>query len=197
MSMKNSGLPTEQLFVIVATVATIVGVIVMAGVLYSSPPQLNATNPTVIPTIDPTASPTTTPTTSPTASQTPNSRPTTSTSTTQTTTSPPSPTPTPEPVATAIQNATIFYNYNETDYTLTWAVNGTLINTETTQGISGLTITVFDATNSSLVYGTIITDENGYFEYTFDMMQPPSVDLIFAGNDQYIAATSSAAPPQA
>jgi hypothetical protein len=73
---------------------------------------------------------------------------------------------------------------------MTWAVNGTLVNAETTQGISGLTVTVVDATNSSLVYGTVITGDNGYLEYTFDM-QPPSVELVFAGNEQYVAVTSS------
>jgi hypothetical protein len=71
-------------------------------------------------------------------------------------------------------------------------VNGTLADTATNQGISGLTVTVVDATNSSIVYGTTTTGADGYFECTFAIMQPPTVQLVFAGTDQYLAATSGA-----
>jgi VCBS repeat-containing protein len=70
-------------------------------------------------------------------------------------------------------------------------LNGTLVTTSSAEGVSGVTVSVVDATNSTFVYGTFITDANGYFEYTFSDIQPPSMQLVFAGNDEYLAVTSS------
>ncbi|MCL5949370.1 MAG: hypothetical protein M1490_02695 [Candidatus Bathyarchaeota archaeon] len=186
MSM-NSGFKIAAVLVIVATVV-IAGGAAFAGVLYNPQSPNVEPTPTPTPTVTPTASPTATPTASPTPSPSRTARPTASPSPAPTASPTPSPSPTPEPVATAFQNATI--SYNEVNYTVSWVVNGTLADTNTAQGISGLTISVVDATNSSLVYGTTITGDNGYFEYTLDVMQPPTLQLIFAGNDQYIAVTS-------
>jgi hypothetical protein len=191
MSMKNL---TPAVIIGVLVTVAIVGGVAVSGLLDNGQsPNVNPT-PTATPNLTPTASPAATPTASPTPSPTPTARPTASASPTPTASPTPSPSPspssTPEPVATAFQNATITYNYNETSHTMTWLVNGTLINTNTEQGISGLTISVVDATNSTSVYGTTTTDDNGYFEYTFDVM-PLSIQLVFAGNEQYVAVTSS------
>jgi hypothetical protein len=189
----NSGLAPAIIIGVLATAAIIGGaVVIFSGVLDDAPSPNPQTNPTATPTVTPTASPTATQTASPTPTATPTASPSPTPTASPTPSPSPSPSPTPEPVATAFQNATISYGgYNEVNYTITWVVNGTLINTETTQGISGLTVSVVDATNSTLVYGTVVTGDNGYFEYTVDMMQPPSVQLVFAGNEQYVAVTSS------
>jgi hypothetical protein len=172
------------------------GVLLVAvgtGILTSSLP-LTATQPTPTPTINvtvtptasPAASPTDPPTTNPTASPTHTATPTTS----PTASPSPSPSPTPTPDATTFQNVTLTYG-EYVNQTLTWIVNGTLIDTVNSQGISGLTISVVDATNSSIVYGTVETGDGGYFEYTLASMAPPSVQLVFAGNNQYVAITSA------
>jgi hypothetical protein len=70
-------------------------------------------------------------------------------------------------------------------------LNGTLVTTGSAEGVSGVTVSVVDATNSTLVYSTVTTDANGYFEYIFSDIQPPSMQLVFAGNDEYLAVTSS------
>lgn len=200
MSIRSiSGLAPAVIIGILATAAIIGGAVTLAVLDDAQSPNIEPTptpTPTVTPTVSPTATPTDPPSASPTASPTH-----TATPTTNPTASPspsPSPSPTPEPVATEFQNATIFYTYNEVNYTITWVVNGTLVSTNTEQGISGLTVSVVDATNSSLVYGTTVTGEGGQFEYTFAVMQPPAVQLVFAGNDQYLAVTSvtiEMAPP--
>jgi hypothetical protein len=148
---------------------------------YLGPNVTPAPSITPSPTPSPTASPTAHPTAFPTASPTPTTAPTPT----------PSPTPTPAPEATEFQNASLTYGgfINET---LTWVVNGSLVDTVTNQGVSGVTVSVVDATNSSLVYGETTTGTDGYFEFTWAIMQPPTVQLIFAGNDQYIATTSDA-----
>jgi hypothetical protein len=193
-----SGLAPAVIIGVLATVAIVGGAVTLAILENGQSPNIETT-PTPTPTVTPTVSPTATPTDPPASPRSPPTH--TATPTTNPTASPspsPSPSPTPEPVATAFQNATISYRYNEVNYTITWVVNGTLVDTNTEQGISGLTISVVDATNSSLIYGTTVTSEEGHFKYTFEIMQPPAVQLVFAGNDQYLAVTSSTiemAPP--
>jgi hypothetical protein len=193
MSMR-SNLTPAILIGVLATAAIVGGAVSLALLGNEQTPNTvppSTLTPTLTPTVSPTAIPTDPPTTSPTASPSPTARPTASRSPS------PSPSPTPEPVATSFQNATLTYG-EYINQTLTWVVNGTLIDIVNSQGISDLTISVIDATNSSLVYGTTVTSENGHFEYTFAIMQPPTVQLVFAGYEQYLASTSSTiemAPP--
>jgi hypothetical protein len=185
----NSGLAPAIIIGILATAAIIGGAVLIANnddtptddrTLTPTPTATPAALPAATPTATPTPTPTPTASPSPTPTATPTPSPSPS----------PSPSPTPEPVATAFQNATLTYGAY-VNQTLTWIVNGTLIDAVNNQGISGLTISIVDATNNTVVYGTVETGNNGYFEYTLTSLSPPSVQLVFAGTSQYVAVTSS------
>jgi len=94
------------------------------------------------------------------------------------------------PDATEFQNTTLTYG-DMIDQVLSWVASGNLIDTVTGEGISGQTITVVDATDNSTIYGTVVTSEGGYFELNWAVMAPPTVQIVFAGDNQYLAVTSS------
>jgi hypothetical protein len=188
MSMSNSNKAWLVALICVGAVTT--GAI-LAGVLSNNTANQFGQPPVITPppTTTSTSTPTSTPT--PTHNSTPTPNPTTTAQPSVNPSSSPSPTPTPAPEATEFQNATIAYG-GYVNQTINWVVNGTLVDTVTSQGISGVTVTVVDATNSTVVYGTTTTGTGGYFEYTLAIMQPPTVQLVFAGTNQYQATTSSA-----
>jgi hypothetical protein len=190
MSMSNSN---KGFYVGLCIAAFVIGAVVL-GALGTANNQSSDQPPTATPSpIQPTTTPT--PTLAPTQTPTHNSTPTTNpTNTPQPSVNPSSspslsPSPTPTPKATAFQNTTLTYG-QVIDQVPTWVVNGTLVDTVANQGISGLTVTVVDSSNSSRVYGTATTGADGYFECTFAVMQPPTVQLVFAGTNQYQAVTS-------
>jgi hypothetical protein len=78
-----------------------------------------------------------------------------------------------------------------------WVANGTLVDTVSHTGVAGVTVTIADASNSTNVYGTVTTGANGNFECTIAFNQSPNVQLIFAGNNQYLATTSTIELPPA
>jgi hypothetical protein len=178
----------KYLAVIGGSVAIICGIIFTVGILSGgftdSPVVTPTTTPIAVPTDNPTPMPSPTATPTPTANHTPTP--------TATPTAAPTPSPTPAPEGTGFQNATLTVGEGMIDQVPTWVVNGTLVDTVTHVGLPGLAVSVVDASNSSLVYGNVTTDASGNFELTFAVMQPPTVQLVFAGNNQYLATTSEA-----
>jgi len=195
---QHSGFRPAILIGIIAT-AAIVGGVVAIGSLDNGPQADVEPTPTPTPPVTPTASPTATPTDPPTATPTaspshtanPTANPTVNPTPTATPTPTTSPTPTPSPVATEFQNAALTSQYDADIHYRVYTANGTLINTNTQQGISGVTISIVDATDNTIIYTTTTTGQTGDFLITFTNAQHPTIQMIFAGNTQYLAATSS------
>jgi hypothetical protein len=172
---------------VVVCAVLIGGIFVSVAYLSDWPEPLVVATPTPALTATPTTTPIANPTPTPTATVTPTPTPTTAPTASPT----PSPTPTPSPDATAFQNTSLTYG-GYVDQMVNWIANGTIVDTVTHTGLSGLTVSVVSASNSSLVYGNVTTGVGGYFELTFAVMEPPTVQFVFAGNGQYLAITSDA-----
>ena len=176
---------SKYLIAAVAVIAMCALAIASSAMLHPNASTLQTTNTTTPqPSTSPTATPTISPTVSPTHSPTPTPTPTVSPTTA------PTPTPTPSPENTTVQNVTLSYVQDENGTVTSWTINGTLTDAITNETLTDQTITIVDATDNSIIYGTATTDSSGYFQVTFQADQLTTIQIIFAGNTQYASYTS-------